>query len=90
MKRMHLIVIVVIALILTGLLALRHAVRTSVAVASVSDLPPSPVANAMDAWQAGIKPDTRTDYTSDPATTKRLMEKLRQEELRQRPQEARN
>ena len=44
----------------------------------------------MDGWQAGIKPDTRTDYTSDPATTKRLMEKLRQEELRQRPQEGRN
>ena len=41
-------------------------------------------------WQAGIKPDTRTDYTSDPATTKRLREKLRQEELRQRPQEGRN
>jgi hypothetical protein len=44
----------------------------------------------MDEWQAGIKPDTRTDYTSDPAATKRLMEKLRQEELRQRPQEGRN
>ena len=44
----------------------------------------------MDAWQAGIKPDTRTDYAPDPAAKERLMEKLRQEELRQRPQEGRN
>ena len=93
MKRMHLIIVaVVVALALAGLLAVRHAVRTAVTVPPVSDLPaPTPSASKpMDGWQAGIKPDTRTDYTSDPATTKRLMEKLRQEELRQRPQEGRN
>ncbi len=93
MKRMHLIIAAfVIGLAGCGWLALRYAVRTAVTVPPVSDLPaPPPTASKpMDVWQAGIKPDSRTDYTSDPATTKRLMEKLRQEELRQRPQEGRN
>jgi hypothetical protein len=44
----------------------------------------------MDVWQGSIKADTRTDYAPDPAAKARLMEKLRQEELRQRPQEGRN
>ena len=44
----------------------------------------------IDDWQSGIKADTRTDYRPDPATTKGLMEKLRREELWQRPQEGRN
>ena len=93
MKRMHLIIVAfVIGLALCGWLALRHAIRTAVTVPPVSDLPAptSPASKPMDLWQAAIKPDTRTDYTSDPATTKRLLEKLRQEELRQRPQEGRN
>lgn len=93
MKRMHLfIVAVIVGLAVCGALALRHAVRTAVTVPPVSDLPaPTPPAShPMDVWQAGIKPDTRTDYASDPAVTKRLMEKLRREELRQRPQEERN
>ena len=93
MKRMHLIIVAfVIGLALCGWLTLRHAIRTAVTVPPVSDLPaptPSP-SKPMDGWQAGIKPDTRTDYASDPAATKRLMEKFRQEELRQRPQEGRN
>ena len=93
MTRMLLIIVAfVIGLALGGWLTLRHAMRTAVTALPVSDLP-APTASAskpMDGWQAGIKPDTRTDYTSDPATTKRLMEKLRQEELRQRPQEGRN
>lgn len=93
MKRMHLIIVAfVVGLALCGWLVLRHAVRTAVTVPPVSDLPapPPPASKPMDVWQAGIKPDTRTDYTPDPAKTKRLMEKLRQEELRQRPQEGRN
>jgi hypothetical protein len=93
MKRMHLIIVaLVVAFALCGLLVLRHAVRTAVTVPPVSDLPapPPPASKPMDVWQAGIKPDTRTDYAPDPAATKRLMEKLRQEELRQRPQEGRN
>jgi hypothetical protein len=93
MKRMHLVIISIVAgLALCGLLALRHAVRTAVTVPPVSDrhAPTPQKPQPFDAWQAGIKADTRTDYTPDPAVTKRLMEKLRQEELRQRPWEGRN
>jgi hypothetical protein len=94
MKRMHLIIIaVVVALAVAGLLAVRHAVRTAVTVPPVSDLPAPPKNEAsqpMDAWQGAIKADSRTDYAPDPAAKARLMEKLRQEELRQRPQEGRN
>ena len=93
MKRTHLIIVAfAIGLALCGWLAIRSTVRTEVTASPVSDLPapPPPASKPMDVWQAGIKPDTRTDYTSDPAKTKRLMEKLRQEELRQRPQEGRN
>ena len=94
MKRMHLIIaVIVVALVLAGLLAVRHAVRTAVTVPPVSDLP-APLkkkgSQPMDVWQGSIKADTRTDYAPDPAAKARLMEKLRQEELRQRPQEGRN
>ncbi len=94
MKRMHLIIAaVVVALALAGLLAVRHAVRTAVTVPPVSDLPAPPKKKAsqpMDAWQGSIKADSRIDYAPDPAAKARLLEKLRQEELRQRPQEGRN
>jgi hypothetical protein len=91
MKRMHLIILFVgIALILGGVLAVRHALRSAVTVPPVSDLPAPPSSKAMDVWQSGIRLDPRSDYAADPAATKRLMEKLRQEELRQRPQEGRN
>jgi hypothetical protein len=94
MKRMHLIIaVVVVALALAGWLAVRHAVRTAVTVPPVSDLPAPPKKKAsqpMDAWQGSIKAESRTDYAPDPAAKARLMEKLRQEELRQRPQEGRN
>ena len=94
MKRMHLIIVaIVVALALAGLLAFRHAVRTAVTVPPVSDLPAPPKKKAsqpMDLWQGSIKADTRTDYAPDPAAKARLMEKLGQEELRQRPQEGRN
>jgi hypothetical protein len=94
MKRMHLIIaVVVVALALAGLLAVRHAVRTAVTVPPVSDLPAPPkkkTSQPMDVWQGAIKADSRTDYAPDAAAKARLMEKLRQEELRQRPQEGRN
>ncbi len=94
MKRMHLIIVAIgVALALAGLLAVRHAVRTAVTVPPVSDLPAPPKKKAsqpMNLWQGSIKADTRTDYTPDPAAKARLMEKLGQEELRQRPQEGRN
>ncbi|MDP3070019.1 MAG: hypothetical protein Q8N18_06995 [Opitutaceae bacterium] len=44
----------------------------------------------MNAFQAGVKLDRRTADAPDAATRARLMEKLRAEEIRQRPQEGRN
>jgi hypothetical protein len=94
MKRMHLIIFaIVVVLALAGLLAVRHAGRTAVTVPPVSDLPVPPKKKAsqpMDVWQGSIKADTRTEYAPDSAAKARLMEKLRHEELRQRPQESRN
>lgn len=91
MKRLHVIIVpLVVGLALGGWLALWHAMRAAVKMSPVSELPSPSASRPMDVWQAGIKPDTRTDYTPDPAATKRLMKKLRQEELRQRPQEGRN
>ena len=93
MKRMHLIVIAsVAAFAVGGFLVVRHAIRTAPLVPPESDLPAPPPRKAqpIDAWQAGIKPDTRTDYTPDPAAAKRFLEKLQREEMRQRPQEGRN
>ena len=93
MKRMHLIIgALVVVLALCGLLAVRHSLRPAVAVPPVSDLlarPPKP-SQPMDTWQGAIKADHRTDYTADPVAIKRLRERLRQEELRQRPEEGRN
>jgi hypothetical protein len=93
MKRMHsLIVAFVVVLVLCGLLAVRHRVRPVVTMPPVSARPAHPPKSShpMDAWQGAIKADGRTDYTPDPAAKKRLMDKLRQEDLRQRPQEGRN
>jgi len=90
---MHLIIVAcVVGLALGGWLALRQPGRRAVTVPPVSDrrAGTTSASKPMDAWQAGIKADPRTDYPSEPATTKRLMKKLRQEELRQRPQEGRN
>ena len=93
MKRMHLILTIsAAALAVGGFLVVRHAIRTAPLVPPESDLPAPPPKKAqpIDAWQSGIKPDMRTDYTADPAATKRHLEKLRREERRQRPQEERN
>jgi|GEM_PF-793820 len=93
MKRMTLYILVFGAgLTVCGLLVLRHACRTAPLMPPTSDLPAPPRRNPqpIDRWQDGIGVDARTDYQTDPAATKRLMEKLRQEELRQRPLEGRN
>jgi len=93
MKRMTTVIIITAAGIgICGVLVLVHACRTAPEVPAVSDLPP-PARRAVqpvDAWQGGIKVDARTDYHANPEATKHLMEKLRQEELRQKPWEGRN
>jgi hypothetical protein len=45
---------------------------------------------ALNAWQGAIKLDPGSGYAPDAETTRRLQEKLRREEQRQRPQEGRN
>ena len=93
MKRFFLFIgAVIVGLAVGGLLVLHHVVRKAVTSPPVSDrpAPTSKKAPPMDTWQAGLKPDTRTDYTTDQAATKRLMKKLQREETRQRPQEERN
>ena len=93
MKRMTSYILVALAgLTVCGLLILRHACRTAPLMPPTSDLP-APLArsrHAVDRGQDDIQVDTRPDYSPEPESTKRLMEKLRQEELRQRPQEGRN
>jgi hypothetical protein len=44
----------------------------------------------VDTWQGSIKLDRGGSYTPDEAAKKRLEQKLKAEEERQRPQEGRN
>lgn len=93
MKRMTIVIIITVAGVgICSALVLRHAYRTAPEVPPTSDLPQPPQrpVQPIDAWQGGIKIDARTDYHADSEATKRLMEKLRQEEKRQKPWEARN
>ncbi len=93
MKRMLPYILIALAgLAVCGVLLLRHAVRTAGETpASAGSGPPQPKkAPVVDRWQGGIRVDNRTDYTPDPKAKKRMEEKLRQEELRQKPWERRN
>lgn len=93
MKRMTIVIIISVAgLGICSALVLRHAYRTAPEMPPISDLPQPPrrAVQPLDAWQSGIKIDGRTDYHADPEATKRMMEKLRRAELRQKPWEARN
>jgi hypothetical protein len=92
MKRMFgYIVIIVAVLAVCGFFAVRHAIRTAQVVPPTSDLPQPPQrSEAFDRWQAGLKLDVGGNYKGDKAARDRLLEKLRQEEIRQRPQEGRN
>jgi len=86
MKRMTLLVVIVVAVLLVGVWVLHREVRRAPLV------PPghSESAQPMNTWQSGTKLDRRTDYTKGGAKHDALMEKLCQEELRQKPQEGRN
>lgn len=91
MKRMTAYLLIAFAgLTVCGLLVLRHACRTEPLLPGTSDLPAPPRRNVapVDRWQGEIKVDARTNYPSEPM--RRLLKKLRQEEIRQRPQEGRN
>lgn len=84
MKTMTTVVLIVAAVLLTGTLILCRELRRAPLLPN-QERPEQPV----NAWQAGIKPDRRTDDGSG-ADRARLLEKLRQEERRQKPEEGRN
>lgn len=92
MRRMLTVVAILgIGLLLVGLLALRHAIRTAPTLPAQSDLPAPQRATVtpVDQMQSSVKLGA-TSFQADPEKSRQLMEKLRQEELRQRPQEQRN
>lgn len=84
MKKMTIAVLIAAAVLLIGTIILCRELRRAPLLPN-SERPAQP----LNAWQAGIKPDQRTDYRS-AAERARLMEKLRQEERRQKPEEGRN
>lgn len=94
MKRMIPYLIIGIAgLTACGWLVLRHAARTrgdGPAAAGSEQLIKPGENQAIDRWQGGIRMDTRTDYVTEAQARKRTEEKLRAEELRQKPWERRN
>lgn len=69
-----------------GYLARRHHARAALGSPSVE----MKGQRSMSDWQRGISIDTRTDYTSGSKAGSQLRERLRQEELRQKPEESRN
>ena len=90
MNRMTLyIIIAFMGLTAGGLLLVRRACRQA-PIAPAAQLPAPSRLNVtpVDRWQGEIRLDTRTDYPSKPM--RNLLKKLRQEELRQQPQEGRN
>ena len=85
MKKM-LVFILIVGLALSGFLIQRQRQRTvhvKVPTPAQSDRP-------MNTWQEGLTLDLRTDYTGNDPAQRQLIETLRQEETRQKPQEGRN
>ena len=93
MTRMPLYVSMAVAgLTVCSLLVLRHAYRTAPLMPPSYDPPALPrrKPEPVDRWQESSRFDSRTDYPPGAFANRRLREKLRQEELKQRPQEGRN
>lgn len=94
-KMVTLVLIAVCALTLAAILVARHRQQRSVlppaatAETSPAALPVMP-ATPMNALQSGVKLDPRTDYRPDADAKRRLLERLHQEEKRQKPEEGRN
>ena len=90
----HCILISFAGLTVSGLIVLRHACRTAPLMppAYDYDLPAPARRNSIssDGWRGRIAGNARTGFLPYPVATGHLMEKLRQEEQRQRPQEGRN
>lgn len=96
MKKMALVIAVLTAIALGGYVGYRHYRRLTDTPAAPAGLPIPPVRaeaealRQLDAWQGGIKLAPATDYAAEAAGRKRALEKLRQEEQRQKPWEGRN
>jgi len=87
MKKM-LVFVLIVGLALSGFLIQRHrqhqrTLQVEVPAPAQSDRP-------MNTWQEGLTLDLRTDYTGNDPAQRQLIEALRQEETRQKPQEGRN
>lgn len=74
--------ILIAGLAVCGWLVQRHHRRVTPAPAAKREV------QTVDAWPRSLRLDTRTDYAT--GATDPLLEKLRREEKRQRPQEGRN
>ncbi len=88
MKMTSLLVVLLIGLVLCAVW-LRLSPRRATVTATPP--PPNPARDdhrVLNAWQAGITFDPRNDY--DAEARRRMMEKLKREEERQRPWEGRN
>lgn len=85
MNRMSVFLIIAAGLVLLGAWVLRREFRRAPHMPPDYDRPVKPV----NAWLSEIKPDRRTGY-GKTAPAQNPMDLLRQEELRQKPQEGRN
>ena len=88
MKMSAFLILLLAGLVVCGLVIRRH--RTQVPAAATAA--PQNVGRAapVDAWQEGIHLSPMGTYRADTEAARRLMDRLRREEERQRPQEGRN
>jgi hypothetical protein len=88
MKMSALVILLLAGLAVCGFLLRRQAPRVPAGAASVP--PRAENLQPVDAWQQSIRLAPVGDYQADEKTRRRLIETLRREEDRQRPQEGRN
>lgn len=86
MKKLTLLILAVAGLAACALLMRSHS--RSVPARGVS--PAATEFKATNDWQQSIRVDTRTDYTVDDATRRRLREGLLRAEQNQQPKEGKN
>lgn len=90
MKRMHPFIAFILGTLLgAGAMAFRNALRNAPEIQEPSGPPSVADAAAVDRLQSEFQIDTAGKYELDPADL-RLLEKLQQESLRQRPEDRRN
>jgi hypothetical protein len=88
MKMSAFVILLLAGLAVCGLLVRRHTARVPSGAASAPRSTGS--ASPVDAWQQGVQLAPVGSYHADSEAARRLMEKLRREEERQRPQEGCN